>query len=441
MEYLMMKTNAPLLVLLFSVPTIVCICPSNCHCSGGNRVVDCSGRNLSTLPEGLLDNITLLNLSHNYITDLNNVLSRFSNLRKIDVSNNLLTSLPCNLPKALWEIHASKNNIRLLEKNDTAYQWNLKVLDVSNNMIERAVLIKNTLTSLKVLNLSQNKLWTVPTNMPYYMETVDLSNNFLVQILPGTLVRLPYLENLYLHNNRFTYIPNKAFDYLFGLQLISLYGNPWSCNKNPNVTYLLNWMVKTSAHVIGCPCSNKTVCGQVYVSTSSSNTGTSQMNQATTTIKFSMHSFQTFSSLTKPTTATSNTNQQLLNKTLTNITGSAPSTNTTLFTSTVTKPDITNNTENTTGSPISSTPYTIYVEKLAVLKKSGSKSKVNTTHTIWGISNGASINQPIHPFQSTTVNPITKIISTETTFTTTTSIASVCKGFTSNLLLLVLLAM
>ncbi|NXD14778.1 OMGP protein, partial [Nothocercus nigrocapillus] len=258
MEHQILKTSTCLLALLFVIPTVLGICPSNCTCSGNNRNVDCSGRNLTILPHGLQDNITYLNLSFNQFTDLDHQLTRFTNLRTLDLSNNWLKNIPAHLPKSLWELYAINNNIRVLQKLDTAYQWNLKVLDVSRNMVERAVLINNTLSSLKFLNLSSNKLWTVPTNMPYNIETVDLSNNFLSQILPGTLVRLRRLASLYLHNNKFTYIPDKAFDQLFQLQAVTLYNNPWSCSDRQNIRYLLKWVQGTAASVLGAPCANET---------------------------------------------------------------------------------------------------------------------------------------------------------------------------------------
>ncbi|XP_067393809.1 oligodendrocyte-myelin glycoprotein [Emydura macquarii macquarii] len=259
MEYQILKTSPCLLVLLIFTPTVLCICPSTCTCSGNNRNVDCAGRNLTSLPHELQANITYLNLSFNHLVDLDHQLTQFTNLRTLDISCNWFKNIPAHLPKSLWEIYATGNNIKVIQKLDTAYQWNLKVLDISRNMVERAVLINNTLSSLKFLNLSSNKLWTVPTNMPYNIETVDLSNNFLTQILPGTLMRLLHLTNIYLHNNKFTYIPDKAFDQLFQLQVITLYNNPWSCNDKQNIPYLLKWVKETSAIVIGSPCPNQTM--------------------------------------------------------------------------------------------------------------------------------------------------------------------------------------
>ncbi|XP_014736591.1 PREDICTED: oligodendrocyte-myelin glycoprotein [Sturnus vulgaris] len=257
MEYQILNTSTCLLVLLVFIPTGLGICPSSCKCSGNDRNVDCSGRNLTVLPQGLQDNLTYLNLSFNQFVDLDHQLTRFTNLRTLDISNNWLKNVPAHLPKSLWELYATNNNIKVLQKLDTAYQWNLRVLDVSRNMVERAVLINNTLSSLKFLNLSSNKLWTVPTNMPYNIETVDLSNNFLSQILPGTLVRLQHLTSLYLHNNKFSYIPDKAFDQLSQLQVITLYNNPWSCGDNQIIPYVLHWVQGTGARVLGAPCADQ----------------------------------------------------------------------------------------------------------------------------------------------------------------------------------------
>ncbi|NXM85281.1 OMGP protein, partial [Oenanthe oenanthe] len=257
MEYQILNASTCLLVLLVFIPTGLGICPSSCKCSGNDRNVDCSGRNLTVLPQGLQDNLTYLNLSFNQFVDLDHQLTRFTNLRTLDISNNWLKNVPAHLPKSLWELYATNNNIKVLQKLDTAYQWNLRVLDVSRNMVERAVLINNTLSSLKFLNLSSNKLWTVPTNMPYNIETVDLSNNFLSQILPGTLVRLQHLTSLYLHNNKFSYIPDKAFDQLSQLRVITLYNNPWSCGDNQIIPYVLHWVQGTAARVLGAPCAEQ----------------------------------------------------------------------------------------------------------------------------------------------------------------------------------------
>ncbi|KAI1903673.1 hypothetical protein AGOR_G00029630 [Albula goreensis] len=251
-----------LLLSLFLGLGVLAVCPPACSCTRSHRVVDCSNRGLSQLPDGLQHNIWALNLSRNGLQDLNGLLGHFSHLRTLDISYNQFTRLPSGLPRALWEILASGNQFRMLEKNDTAYHWNLQALDLSGNELERMVFINNTLPELRLLNLSHNKFWTVPTNMPSNVETVDLSNNFLVQILPGSLDRLPRLSRFYLHGNRFSVVGEQTFARLDGLRLITLDDNPWACEDEENITGLLTWMHGTSARVVGCPCHTRPICGE-----------------------------------------------------------------------------------------------------------------------------------------------------------------------------------
>ncbi|XP_071328157.1 oligodendrocyte-myelin glycoprotein-like [Trachinotus anak] len=255
------------LLLLLLGRWVLSICPSVCLCSRGHRVVDCSSRGLTKLPPGLQHNIHFLNLSFNSLQGLDSQLSHYAHLRTLDLSYNHLESLPPALPRSLWDIRAAGNHLRSLDKNDTAYHWNLKVLDLSDNELERVVFINNTLPSLRTLNLSHNRFWTVPTNMPHNLESVDLSHNYLVQILPGSLDRLPRLAQFYLHANRFSWLTEGVFDKLTGLDVMTLGDNPWACEEEENITRLLQWAEQTRATVLGCPCYTRPVCGQTHLAT------------------------------------------------------------------------------------------------------------------------------------------------------------------------------
>ncbi|XP_048412808.1 oligodendrocyte-myelin glycoprotein [Stegostoma tigrinum] len=251
------KFSGYILALLSILPSAATTCPAKCSCTQNDRYVDCSDQGLTELPENIQDNVVHLNISHNGIKDLSNQLTNFTNLRLLDISNNLLTHMPTEFPRALWEIYAANNRIKVLEKEDTVTQWNLKILDLSDNLIERAFLINNTLINLKFLNFSGNRFWTVPTNTPYNLETLDLSHNNLQNILPDTF-RQKGLSKLYLNNNSFTFIPNGTFDLLTGLQLITLYGNSWECNNLDSISYLLTWTKRVAATVLGVPCMEET---------------------------------------------------------------------------------------------------------------------------------------------------------------------------------------
>ncbi|TRY92236.1 hypothetical protein DNTS_026122 [Danionella cerebrum] len=268
-----MQILAVALFLLFLLNTnsdVRAECPIMCSCSERHRTVDCSWRGFRHLPLGLQRNIQSLNLTHNRLSDLDHQLSSFTHLRILDISYNRLLHFPASLPRSLWEINVSGNRLHLLNKDDTAYQWNLRVLDLSVNKLERVVFINNTLPNLQALNLSHNKFWTVPTNMPKNLEMVDLSHNTLVQILPGSLTRLTRLARFYLHANRFTMVSEGAFEHLQGLKLITLGDNPWACEEAANISHLLSWSKQTTAQVLGCPCHTWHTCGEAQTSNTGS---------------------------------------------------------------------------------------------------------------------------------------------------------------------------
>lgn len=138
------------------------------------------------------------------------------------------------------------------------------MLDLSSNKLERAIFINNTLINLCTLNLSHNHFWTLPTNLPARLKTIDLSHNLLVKVLPGSLDRLLRLSHFYLHANRFSTLPFGALDKLRSLSVINLGNNPWACHLNDDISYLLSWTQQTPAHVLGCPCHTQPVCGGVH---------------------------------------------------------------------------------------------------------------------------------------------------------------------------------
>lgn len=256
-----------LVALLFASQALAA-CPSVCSCSGSHRDVDCSCKALRHLPDGIQLDVVSLNLSHNRILGLDGQLAAFTHLRFLDLSHNRLSRLPGGLPRSLWQLRASSNRLKSLSKNDTVHQWNLRLLDLSANGLERATFINNTLINLSVLNLSRNRFRTVPTNLPTNLKSVDLSHNALFLVLPGSLDRLPRLTHLHLHDNRFTGLPRGALDRLVSLSVMTLGDNPWACHHHDDISYLVSWTQRTPARVQGCPCSAQPFCGGLHPGTS-----------------------------------------------------------------------------------------------------------------------------------------------------------------------------
>ncbi|XP_029303280.1 oligodendrocyte-myelin glycoprotein-like isoform X2 [Cottoperca gobio] len=263
---LKLSPNEALLELLIVLSLglhVLAVCPSMCSCGRSHREVDCSWRGLRQLPDGLQHNMHSLNLSNNRFHNLDGLLTAYTHLRFLDLSHNRLSHLPAGLPRSLWQLHAASNRLQLLDKNDTVHQWNLRLLDLSDNKLERVIFINNTLINLCTLNLSHNHFWTLPTNMPVRLENIDLSHNLLVKVLPGSLDRLLRLTHFYLHANRFSTLPFGVLDKVTSIRVITLGDNPWSCHLYADIAYLLSWTQRTPARVLGCPCHTRPVCGGV----------------------------------------------------------------------------------------------------------------------------------------------------------------------------------
>ncbi|XP_078404028.1 oligodendrocyte-myelin glycoprotein [Cetorhinus maximus] len=416
------------LALLSILPSNTATCPSECSCTQNDRFVDCSSKGLTELPENIQDNIISLNISHNDIKDLDDKLKNFTNLRFLDISNNLLTRMPTEFPRALWEIYAANNRIKVLEKGDTVTQWNLRTLDLSNNLIKRSYLIKNTLSSLKLLNFSGNRFWAIPTNTPHNLEVLDLSHNNLQNILPDTF-RQGRLSKLYLNNNSFRLIPNGTFDQLTNLQLITLYGNLWQCNSQDSQFYLLTWVKTVKATVLGYPCTEEAQFANSDLSTvtlpshtsaftgqqteiktiistrpreSEANTSQSLTSQETGTPSFSQ--LVTNASLNSP--APSSVSEQIATKNISIQTGSTESSNNT--------PSVTNNTTNGPSSPTMSTITPEFTSNSTVSTKSITRANK---------SNGTVKSQTSGSMSRSTLQP-TAIKSHKSTASTTSSTVS-----------------
>ncbi|MDX1810988.1 MAG: leucine-rich repeat domain-containing protein, partial [Gammaproteobacteria bacterium] len=165
-----------------------------------------------------LSKLLYLNIAHTNTTDLSSLalLSlvfptldlTFPSLETLDVSGNLLTSVP-----------------------DVPYFPNLNYLNVSDNNLT-AIPVLNSVSNLATLNLSLNNITTIPATLPYsHLYSLVLEDNAITSV--PDLSGLPMLQDLYLSNNQIqsiadqTGLPNLASLYLTGnpLQTVSRFDN------------------------------------------------------------------------------------------------------------------------------------------------------------------------------------------------------------------------
>ncbi|NXC45480.1 LRC19 protein, partial [Penelope pileata] len=172
-------------------PGILFLNPVTADCNITSQTVTCdkSGKNLSSIPTDLLQNVAKLNLKNNKITLKHNderILLRLTNLTELYLNENVITVL-CN------------NSFYTLTK--------LTILDISNNHI-------STVHQAAFAGL-------------YQLSALNLSYNRITQLDPDVFSSLKNLRALNLQNN---FLKSFHIKSSFKLTTITLAGNPWNCS-------------------------------------------------------------------------------------------------------------------------------------------------------------------------------------------------------------------
>ncbi|CRL03562.1 CLUMA_CG016433, isoform A [Clunio marinus] len=232
-------------------------CPDACHCTmdGLLMLVDCSGLELTDLPEFPDNQIHILDLSNNHFKNVPPQLRTFEYLQYLDLSQNHIRKLPSdslsgmlglrllNLsknnisnwmainPRTLLEPALSLTELSLAENPITSFSTNddnlllvsnsLQLLDLSRCKISKVTgeQILQGMKKLKHLNLAGNHIRSVSSLISDSLLTLDLSHNRLTNLLPNMLENLPSLTYIDLSRNHRISLQNKQGEFVSSISL------------------------------------------------------------------------------------------------------------------------------------------------------------------------------------------------------------------------------
>lgn len=205
--------------------------------------LDLSNNNLTTVPLGLPRNLILLHLEKNSIQSItvnaltsirnleylllhnNHLRSRsihpaaFQGLKRlhtVHMYNNLLERVPRGLPRRAKTLMLLHNLISEIGRNDLITLYTLTELNLSYNRLTSAKLHREAFRKLRILetlDLSGNKLQTLPLGLPKSLQVLKVKDNQMAEIPEGALKGMSSLKELYLTNNQ--------------LKLNSIYQGAW----------------------------------------------------------------------------------------------------------------------------------------------------------------------------------------------------------------------
>lgn len=175
--------------------------------------LDLSGRSLEYLPEsfGLLSGLTVLNLSNNQLHTLPDSFYKLTMLSNLNIRRNRIECLPevlAELP--LRSLNASGNQI---ENVSILSQYkDLRVLDLSENVITSMDIEIKKDNELRVVNLSSNYLKDMNTFFINFshVERLDLSGNLITSI-PSSIENMDALVELKISDNSIEQIDDAMF--------------------------------------------------------------------------------------------------------------------------------------------------------------------------------------------------------------------------------------
>lgn len=190
-------------------------------------VVDLSFCNVERVSERFVEScgrLSILNLSHNKLTEIPDCFPENLVLSQLILSYNQLSAVPVGLmsSKCLEKLILKKNKLGVLPD----FQFpQLRDFDVSFNQLESIPNCFANCPYLITLNLSFNKLTDLPFSLASARRLLEFqANNNLLTKIPKCMLSFACVKNVCLSSNRLTSLPD-AFGSFFFMKMLDLSNN------------------------------------------------------------------------------------------------------------------------------------------------------------------------------------------------------------------------
>lgn len=211
----LMTINILTLIPLVQTDWLMECGPCKCKWNSGKKTADCKNTAVTNVPNGLSSELQVLDLSNNYVPEIQSnefVAANLRNLHKLFIKNSTLKQLTRDSLKGL----------EILIELDLSFNL-LKVLPRS---------VFNSLVKLRALMLNNNKIELLEDGLfrnLKFLHKIELKENALIKIESKAFYNLPVLTQIYLDGNRLNVLKRDCFHHLEKLTSLSLKLNPWNC--------------------------------------------------------------------------------------------------------------------------------------------------------------------------------------------------------------------
>ncbi|KAI5093439.1 osteomodulin, partial [Silurus meridionalis] len=201
-----------------------------------------------------------INLSHNKLKKVGkDVFGKLQHLTQLHLEHNDLEEVPPSLPQTLQILHLGFNKISKIPSNTLQGLLNISVLDLGSNRLTDGGLKGKVLSGLKSLvqvNMCNNKLKTMPSDLPASLLQLSLDNNSITSIPEGYFGKTPKIMSIRVSNNKMNTIPYKTFNLSRLIELNLGYNQltqPFFVPKNLEHLYLNHNNYKELNITLMCP--------------------------------------------------------------------------------------------------------------------------------------------------------------------------------------------